>query len=106
MKYIYDHVGVPVKRKRRGMVYYPEYKVWCSKYEKDRHRIEWIYFEKGSPMHRLIRSKTHVCFVVSDIKKAVRGKKILLKPTLYQDYYMAFIEVDGLPIEFFQRLSV
>jgi hypothetical protein len=35
----YDHFGVPVKDKRPGMIYYPEYKVWCSDYEKDPFRI-------------------------------------------------------------------
>lgn len=102
MEYTYDHFGVPVPHKREGMVYYPEYKVWCSVYEKDPYRIEWIYFEKGSPMHPLIQTVSHVCFIVKDIQKATHGKKLLLKPTHSDGYTMAFIEEEGVPIEFFQ----
>ncbi|MBX7067419.1 MAG: hypothetical protein K1X28_09325 [Parachlamydiales bacterium] len=101
MEYIFEHFGVPVREKREGMVYYPEYKVWCSPYEKDPLRIEWIYFEKGSPMHPLIQTVPHVCYVVKDIHKAVHGKKLLLKPTEIEGYWMAFIEENGVPIEFF-----
>lgn len=53
-------------------------------------------------MHLLIQTVSHVCFLVEDIEKAVRGKKLLLKPTYYQGYHMAFIEEHGVPIEFIQ----
>lgn len=102
MDYKYDHFGVPSKEKYEGMLYFPEFKVWCSNYEKDPYRIEWIFFEKGSPFHPLIQTVSHVCFIVADIEKAVHGKKILLKPTPYQGYQMAFIENGGVPIEFIQ----
>lgn len=103
MDYRYDHFGVPVKEKQKGMIYFPEYRVWCSEYEKDPLRIEWIYFEKESEMHPLIQTIPHVCFLVDDIQKAVHEKKLLLKPTLYQGYWMAFIEEKGVPIEFMQQ---
>lgn len=102
MEYKYDHFGVPVQKKRAGMVYFPEYKVWCSDFEKDPYRIEWIFFEEGSHLHPLIQTISHVCFLVKDIEKAVLGKKILLKPTHHPEYRMAFIEEDGVPIEFMQ----
>ncbi len=105
MDYKYDHFGVPVTYKHSGMSYYPEYKVWCSDYEKDLYRIEWIFFEEGSELHPLIQTFSHVCFLVEDIEEAVRGKKILLRPILYQGYHMAFIEERGIPIEFIQPPS-
>lgn len=102
MEYKYDHFGVPIKEKHKGMIHFPEYKVWCSDYEKDPYRIEWIFFENGSPLHSLIQTVPHVCFLVKDIEKAVFGKKLLLKPTHYQGYQMAFVEADGVPIELIQ----
>lgn len=102
MEYIYDHFGVPVRDKREGMIYFPEYRVWCSPYETDPYRIEWIYFEKNSPFHPLIQTVPHVCFLVKDIHRAVHGKKLLLKPVHYQNYQMAFIEENGVPIELMQ----
>ena len=53
-------------------------------------------------LHPLIQAVSHVCFLVADIEKAVHGKKILLKPTYYQGYHMAFIEEEGIPIELMQ----
>jgi len=100
MNYKYDHFGIPVKHKMEGMVYVAEYRVWCSDYEKDPYRIEWIFFENGSKFHPLIQNIPHVCFLVKDIEKAVLGKKILLPPTHDQNYCMAFIEEKGVPIEF------
>ncbi len=102
MKFEFDHFGVPVKEKREGMIHFPDYKVWCSDYGKDPYRIERIFFEEGCEMHALIQSIPHVCFLVKDIYVAVRGKKILLEPVYYQGYYMAFIEDDGVPVEFLQ----
>lgn len=102
MEYRYDHFGVPVKEKLPGMIYYPEYKVWCADYEKDPYRVEWIYFEKGSEMPSLIQTVPHVCFWVEDIERAVHGKKLLLNPSEEKGYWMAFIEENGVPIEFFQ----
>jgi len=98
----YEHFGVPVKEKRPGMLYAPEFKVWYSDYEKHEYRIEWVYFEKGSPLHPLIQSVQHVCFVVPDIEKAVRGKNVLLPPTFHHDLTFAFIETEGAVVEFFQ----
>lgn len=102
MQYKYDHFGVPIKKKRENMIYYPEYRVWCADYEKDPYRIEWIYFEEESPMHPLIQTVSHVCFIVDDIQKAVKNKKMLLKPTHFEGIWMAFIEENGVPIEFIQ----
>lgn len=102
MEYKYDHFGVPIKEKREGMIYFPDFKLWCSDYEKDLYRIEWVFFEKDCAMHSLIKTTPHVCFSVKDIQRAVHGKKILLGPIFYKDYQMAFIEENGVPIEFLQ----
>jgi hypothetical protein len=105
MEYQYDHFGVPVPEKRKGMIYVAEYKVWCSDYEKDPYRIEWIFFEKESELHPFIQNLSHVCFLVQDIEKAVLGKKLLLSPTYYQGDLMAFIEEEGVVIELIQPPS-
>ncbi len=60
------------------------------------------FFEKETPFHPLIQTVSHICFLVRDIQKAVLGKNLLLKPTFFQGYQMAFIEEKGVPIEFIQ----
>ena len=98
----YDHIGIPTCSQKNGMIYYPEWKVWTSDYEKNPYRIEWVFFEKESPLHPIIQTIPHVCFIVKDIKRMMEGKKVLLPVTYYQNYYMAFIEDDGAPVEFLQ----
>jgi len=98
----YDHIGIPTKTRKEGMIYFPEYKVWTNDYEKTPYRIEWLFCEKGSPLHPLIQNSPHIAFLVDDIHKAVKGKKILMEPIQYQNYWMAFIEEDGVPVEFIQ----
>lgn len=99
----YDHIGIPIQFKKEGMIYFPDYKLWTSDYKKSQYGIEWIYFEKGSPLHPHIQKMAHVCFVVLDIQKAIHGKKILLDPCVYENEYMAFIEDhDGAVIELLQ----
>lgn len=58
---------------------------------------------KGIPLDPLIQRVAHVGFIVKDIQKAVEGKKILLHPVYYQGIHMAFIEEEGVPIEFIQQ---
>ncbi len=86
------------------MIHFPEFKVWCSDYEKDPLRIEYIYFEKSCPFHPLIQNTPHVCFLVQDLSKALIGKKILLPLTQGEGYRMAFIEEKGAIVEFIQQL--
>lgn len=106
MEYKFDHFGIPIKEKKDEMIYFPEYKVWTSDYEKNLYRIEWLFFEKECVLHPLIQSISHVCFIVKDIQEAVREKKILLEPIYYQGYYMAFIAENNVPIEFIQPINI
>jgi hypothetical protein len=101
-RYQFDHFGVPVKEKQVGMIYFEEFKVWTSDYEKNPYRIEHLFFEENCTLHPLIQTKPHICFLVEDIYKATLNKVILLHPIFYQDYYMAFISDDGILIELLQ----
>ena len=87
------------------MIYYPDFRVWTSQYEKSQYRIEWLFFEKESTLPLMIQKVPHVGFVVQDIHLAVKGKKILMAPVFYENYYMAFIEAEGIPIELLQFSS-
>jgi len=98
----YDHIGIIVDKPKPGMRYFPEFKCWTSDYTTSLYRIEWICFDKGCEFDPLIQSVSHVGFLVKDIQKAIERKKILFKPVLFEGTWMAFIEEDGAPIEFFQ----
>ena len=103
MKYKYDHLGMPVPKKQEGMIYLPEFKAWNTDYTKSEYGIVWIYFEKDSPLHPLIQTQPHICFIVPDIQQAVHGKKILLNPFIYENEWVTYIEDNGAVIEFIQH---
>ncbi len=101
----YDHIGIIIDKPKEGMRYFPEFQCWASDCEKSEFRIEWICFDDDCKLHPLIQTVSHVGFIVKDIKEAVKGKKILLEPCLFEGVWMAFIEDDGAPIEFSQPAS-
>lgn len=99
----YDHMGIPTMVKKEGMIHASDpFNVWFTPYEKSPFRIEWVYFEERSHFHPLIKTMPHVAFIVEDLKKALEGKKILFQPERWENIIFAFIEDDGIPIEFIQ----
>lgn len=103
--YTYDHFGVIVPKPIEGMTYYPEFKVWTSSYDKNEFRIEFVCFDDGADYHPLIKKMAHVGFVVPDIEEAIKGRNVLKKPTAFGNVLFAFIEENGVPVEFFQKMS-
>lgn len=101
----YDHIGIPTREKRADLIYIPDLKLWTSDYEKDPFRVEWIFFEKDCQIHPLIQRIPHVGFQVKDIEKAVHGRKILMDICVYGHERMAFIEHNGAPIEFLEKMT-
>lgn len=103
---IFDHMGVPLAAKKEGMSYWPEFKVWFSDYEKHLFRIEWIFCESDSLLHELIQTKCHLAYNVTDLNQVVVGKRLLLKPVRWENFLLAFIEVEGVPIELIQNMVI
>ena len=102
----YHHMGIPTQVKREGEEYLEEVKLWLRGSDKSPYGVEWLRFEKDSPMPELIKTVAHVGFEVDDLEGAIAGKKVIIEPS-YADANMryAFIEDDGAPIEFVQFMS-
>jgi hypothetical protein len=65
--------------------------------------VEWIRFEQDCPLPELVKTVTHVAFVVDDIEEAIADKNVIIKlNNPYKDVRVAFIEDNGAPIEFLQ----
>jgi hypothetical protein len=99
----YHHIGIPTTVPRKGEEYLEKFKVWVSGYETSPYGVEWIRFEQDCPLPELVKTVTHVAFVVDDIEKAIAGKNVIIKlNNPYKDMRVAFIEDSGAPIEFLQ----
>jgi len=98
----YHHIGIPTSEKRPKEKYIPHFKFYVSGFDKSPYGIEWMRFEKDSPIHKLIQRIPHIAFEVENLalELSKRNFKVLTKPNYPSDRVrVAMIEYNGAPIE-------
>jgi len=99
----YHHLGIPTSQSRPEEVYLSEFKVFVVGYEKSAYGVEWMRFEAGSPVPRLVQEVPHVAFEVDDLDAALEGKDVIIPPNSPSEgVRVAFIVDNGAPIEFLE----
>lgn len=97
----YHHIGIPTKVSKKGEQYIPEYKLYFCSCDKNEYGIEWMRYEDDCKFPEILKTKPHIAFEVDDVYEAVKGKKILVEPNSpAEGIVIAYIEEDGVPIEF------
>ena len=51
--------------------------IFGSGFETSPYGIEWMRFEKNSPVSELVRTVPHIAFEVDNLENALDGKKIM-----------------------------
>jgi hypothetical protein len=101
----FDHIGVPSSTPRKGEVYIEAAKVHVTSPDAHPYRVEFLRFEKGSPMPAAMQQSPHTAFCVDDLAKALKGEKILVEPfDATPTLRVAFIQKDGLILELMQSI--
>ena len=98
----FHHLGVPTDRVMPGERYLPRYKFFVSGFDSSPFGIEWMRFEKDSPVHPLIREVPHLAFVVEDLKEELtkRAFTVIGEPgEPSEGIITAMIEYEGAPVE-------
>jgi hypothetical protein len=98
----YHHLGVPTKKKMPDEEYIPQFKLYVSGFSSSPFGIEWMRYEKGSPIDKLIQTVPHLAFEVDDLdhELAKHDLKIITPPNSPSDgVRVAMIEHNGAPIE-------
>jgi hypothetical protein len=99
----YHHLGIPTKEARDGEEYLAEYKVYVSGYSTSKYGIEWMRYEDDCQVPDIVKRIPHVAFEVDDVSEAIKGKRIIIEPNSpSKGVVVAFIEENGVPIEFIQ----
>jgi hypothetical protein len=99
----YHHLGIPTKEPREGEEYLPEFKAYAGGYKTSKYGIEWMRYEEGCPLPEIVKTMPHIAFEVDDVYEAIKDKKIIIEPNSPSNGIMvAFIEENGVPIEFIQ----
>lgn len=99
----YHHLGVPTEEKRQGERHLEQFGMYVTGFDTSPYGIEWMRFEEGSPVSKLIRTVPHLAFEVDDLEAALDGKEVLSGPSSPSDgVFVAMIIHDGAPIELLQ----
>lgn len=98
----YHHLGIPTAKKMPGEKYLPQFKFYVSGFKSSPFGIEWMRFEKDSPVDRLIQTIPHLAFVVEDLDNelARRDFRVISPPNRPSvGVRVAMIEHNGAPVE-------
>jgi len=98
----FHHIGIPTTEKMPNENYLPQYKFYASGFPSSPFGIEWMRFEKNSPIHSLIQKVPHVAFEVEnlDLELKMHQFNILTHTNSPSNgVRVAMIEHNGAPVE-------
>ena len=96
----YHHLGIPTAVVREGEVHLEEYGMYVSGLDESEYRVEWMRFDRDSPLPELVKTVPHVAFEVDDLDRELRGKDILIAPNSPSPgVRVAFVVDNGAPVE-------
>jgi hypothetical protein len=100
----FDHVGVATTQAREGEVWLEQDRVWITSPRAHPLNVEWVRYAADSPMHPRLRQGFHIAYRVDDLRAAIEGRDVLVPPLDVGDGFatVAFVEVDGLVVEFME----
>lgn len=99
----FHHIGIPTDDIMPGEVYLEKFKFYVSGFETSKYGIEWMRFEKESPVADIIKKVPHIAFEVDDLDDAVRGKELIGKiESPSAGVRVAMILENGAPVEFLE----
>jgi hypothetical protein len=99
----YNHVGIPTTAAFDGEIQLPHLKVTVSDHQNNPFGIQWHRYWDGASYPDLVKTVPHVAFEVDDLAQAIQGQKVIIEPNSPSaGVLVAFIEVNGAPVELMQ----
>lgn len=98
----FHHIGIPTTEEMPDEDYLPKFKFYVSGFQSSPFGIEWMRFEKDSPINSLIQKVPHVAFEVEnlDLELKIHQFNILTQiNSPGNGVRVAMIEHNGAPIE-------
>lgn len=98
----YHHLGIPTDKEMPNEKYLSQFKFYVSGFSTSPFGIEWMRFEKDSPIDSLIQTLPHIAFEVDDLDFELKNRdlKIITEPNPpSHGVRVAMIEHNGAPIE-------
>ncbi len=99
----FHHIGIPTTEQKPDEKYLEQYKFYVSGFDTSEFGIEWMRFEKDSPISELIQKVPHIAFEVDDLDIAIKGKQLIGKiETPSKGVRTAMTIENGAPVEFIE----
>jgi hypothetical protein len=99
----YNHIGIPTSSSFEGEIPLPHLKLTVSDHRNNPFGIQWQRYWEGAPYPDLVKTVAHVAFEVDDLQAAIKGQKVIVEPNSpSRGVLVAFIEVNGAPVELLQ----
>lgn len=98
----FHHIGIPTAEKKPDETYLPLFKFYVSGFPSSPFGIEWIRFEKNSPINPLVQKVPHIAFEVENLDLQLKRHKFKILTPLNSPgdgVRVAMIEHNGAPIE-------
>ena len=102
----YNHIGIPTTSRFEGEEDLPHLKITVSDHENNPFGIQWQRYWDDAPYPDIVKLIPHVAFEVEDLDAALVGQKVIIHPnSTSEGVLVAFIEVNGAPIELMQYIK-
>ena len=99
----FNHIGIPTVSSFDGEIPLPHLKVTVSDHLNNPFGIQWQRYWEDAPYPDLVKTVAHVAFEVDDLELALRGQEVIIPPNRPSaGVIVAFIEVNGAPVELMQ----
>jgi hypothetical protein len=99
----FQHIGIPTTGSFAGEIPLPHLKITVSDHQNNPFGIQWQRYWEDAPYPDLVKTVPHVAFEVDDLAAAISGYKVIIEPNSpSKGVLVAFIEVNGAPVELLQ----
>ena len=99
----YHHFGISTKSIKENMIHLPHLKIHCTDHEDNPFGLQWMNYDVDASYPKSVKEISHVAFRVDDLLDAIKDKKVIIQPNSpSKGVLVAFIEENGIPIEFLQ----
>ena len=99
----YHHIGIPTDEPKPNEKYLKELKFYVSGFDTSEYGIEWMRFEKDSPVSDIIKRIPHIAFEVDNLDLVIEGKELIGEVSSpSKGIRVAMIKENGVPVEFLE----
>ena len=96
----FNHIGIPTTDRFDGEMDLPHLRITVSDHQSNPFGIQWQRYWDGAPYPDLVKTVAHVAFEVDNLEEALVNQEVIIPPNSpSQGVTVAFIKVDGAPVE-------